>query len=252
MVTRPSPVRLPGLRATLKDFSRQSHVRRELVVVIDAATEDQAGDILNAVGEAGDDRIRTVVAGRAMTLGALRNLSWAHARGDVICTWDDDDRHHPHRLADQYAAMAASGRPACYLQEFMHYFVEDKRIYRVNFRPAPDPVAVNSLMCRKELTVRYPEVGPAAQRGEDEALFRAIRETASFHALADKPHLFIYVNHGANTCNEAHHRHLVDQMASTQALLRRYEDRLRTGLSAFDFGSSGVVVAGRNGDAFVL
>jgi glycosyltransferase involved in cell wall biosynthesis len=252
MVTHPAPARLERLRATLHDFARQTYAPRELVVVIDARTDLEAADILDAIADSGQDNIRSVVAGRVMSLGALRNLSWEHALGDVICTWDDDDRHHPLRLAEQYGAMAASGHPVCYLQEFMHYFVEDRRIYRVNFRPAPDPIAVNTLMCRKDLALRYPESGPKAQRGEDEALFWSIRESASFQALADKPWLFIYVNHGANTCNDAHHRHLIDQMGASQALLRRYEDTLRRGLSVFDFAASGVTVTGRNGDAFAL
>jgi len=252
MVTRPAVARLPLLRTTLKDFARQTYSPSELVVVIDAAAEAEAHDILNVIADSGQNNIRTVVAGRPMTLGALRNLSWAHANGSVICTWDDDDRHHPTRLAEQYAAMASSGHPVCYLQEFMHYFVDERRIYRVNFRPAPQPVAVNSLMCRADLTPRYPETGPNARQNEDATLFSAIRESCSFHALADQPCLFVYVNHGANTCNDAHHRHLVDQMGSSRALLWRYEASLRRGLSVFDFGAAGVTVAGRNGDAFVL
>jgi glycosyltransferase involved in cell wall biosynthesis len=252
MVTHPAAARLQRLRTTLSDFAKQTHGRRELVVVIDAATESDAANILSAIADSGQDNIRSVVAGRPMTLGALRNFSWSHARGDVICTWDDDDRHHPTRLAEQYAAMATSGHPVCYLQEFMHYFVDDRRIYRVNFRPAPDPVAVNSLMCRADLALRYPETGPKAQLGEDEALFWEVRRSYTFHALADKPYLFIYVNHGANTCNDSHHRHLVEQMGASQALLRRYEASLRQGLSVFDFDIEGVTVAGRNGDAFVL
>jgi glycosyltransferase involved in cell wall biosynthesis len=252
MVTRPAAARLPLLRTSLNDFARQTYGPRELVVVIDAATEADATDILDVIDASHQNNIRTVVAGRAMTLGALRNLSWAHANGAVICTWDDDDRHHPMRLAEQHAAMASSGHPVCYLQEFMHYFVDERRIYRVNFRPAPQPVAVNSLMCRTDLIPRYPETGPQAQQDEDAALFAAIRESGSFHALADQPCLFVYVNHGANTCNDAHHRRLVDQMGSSRALLCRYETSLRLGLSVFDFGAAGVTVAGRNGDAFVL
>ena len=252
MVTRPSIARLPGLRQTLRDFAAQTHRSREMVIVIDAGSEAEAEPVLRAVAEAGQETIRTMVAGRPMPLGALRNLAWAQARGAVTCTWDDDDRHHPARLAEQFAAMSASGQPACYLQEFMHLFAQERRLYRVNFRPAPDPVAVNTLMARTDLPHRYPETGPAAQRGEDTALFRAIRNGASFHALTDRPQLFIYVNHGGNTCSDAHHRYLVDQMGASQGLLRRLEATLRQGLAAFDLGPHPVTVTGRNGDAFVF
>jgi len=252
MITRPSIARVPRLRQTLIDFAAQTHQPREMVIVIDAASAAEAAPVLQAVAESGQDTIRTVMAGRAMTMGALRNLSWSHARGGLVCVWDDDDRHHPTRLALQSAALVASGQPACFLQEFLHYFEQERRIYRVNFRPAPDPVAVNTVMSRRDLALRYPETGPDANLGEDTGLFRAIRNAAGFHVLADQPHLFVYVNHGANACSNAHHRNLVDQMGASPGLLRRYEAALRRGLAAFDFGPGAITVTGRNGDAFVI
>lgn len=252
MVTQPRPKRLVGLRKTLQDFARQTYSHREMVIVIDAASEAEAAPVLREVAQSGTPMTRAVVAGRRMTLGALRNLSWAEAKGEVICTWDDDDRHHPTRLAEQSSAIRSSGLPACYLQEFLHYFATEHRIFRVNFRPAPDPVAVNTLMCRRQLAIRYPETGPDADRGEDTALFRAIRDHAAFASLADQPWLFVYVNHGTNTCTDEHHRHLVDQMGASKGVLSRHETALRQGLAAFDFGPFPVTVTGRNGDAFVI
>lgn len=252
MITRPSIARLPGLRQTLIDFATQTYQPREMVILIDAVSAAEAAPVLQAVAESAQDTIRTVLAGRAMTLGALRNLSWSNARGTLVCTWDDDDRHHPTRLAEQAAALQASGQPACYLEEFLHYFEQDRRIYQVSFRQAPDPVAVNTLMCRADLALRYPETGPDANLGEDTALFRAIRDAAGFHALTGQPHLFVYVNHGSNTCSDAHHRYLADQMGASQGLLRRRETALRHHLAAFDFGRGAVTVTGRNGDAFAL
>src|SRR5262249_2134710 len=129
MVTRPSAERLPRFRRTLADFGLQTYSPREMVVVIDAIDQIITAPLLAAIAESGQQNVRPVIAGRAMSLGALRNLSWAEARGEVICTWDDDDRHHPTRLAIQAAAMQAAARPVCYLQEFLHYFESQRRIY---------------------------------------------------------------------------------------------------------------------------
>ena len=252
MVTRPAVERLPRLRETLRDFSRQTHAACELVVVIDAVDEAAAAPVLRVLDASGIANLQVHVAGRALSLGALRNLSWTAAHGAVICPWDDDDRHHPTRLTRQFQALQTSGKPVCYLQEFMHHFADERRLYRVNFRPAPEPVAVNTLMCRRDLPMRYPETGPASRTGEDTALFQALRHDPGYYALAGEPHLFVYVNHGANTCPASHHGLLADQLGASQGLLRRYEVSLREGLAPFNFGAAPVTVAGPNGAAFTL
>ena len=53
-----------------------------------------------------DPRIRYVCADRqAPTIGAKRNVACAHARGDVIVHWDDDDWYPPSRVTRQVRAL---------------------------------------------------------------------------------------------------------------------------------------------------
>jgi glycosyltransferase involved in cell wall biosynthesis len=252
MVTMPSAYRAPLLRRSLAAYCRQTHPALELVVVVDTTDPAEAAGIFEMVAALGRNDIRIVVPECKLSLGALRNLSWANAHGEVICQWDDDDLSHPQRVSLQLDALLTSGLPACYLQEFMQYFPAERRLYRVNFRPSPDRIAVNTLMCRRDLAVAYPEAGPEAARGEDTALMQQIRDRGGYHALEGMAHLYIYVSHGRNTWDDGHHRMLVDLMAVSQALLRRSECALRAGLAPFDFEGVDIVVTGRNGDAFTL
>lgn len=82
------------LPRALRCFQRQTHSRRELLILDDGP----AG--LDRLIPA-DPRIRYVRADRFPNLGAKRNRACELARGDVIAHWDDDDWSHPARLAVQ-------------------------------------------------------------------------------------------------------------------------------------------------------
>jgi hypothetical protein len=152
----------------------------------------------------------------------------------------------------QLSALLNSDRPACFLQEFMQYFPSEACLYKLNFVASPDGVAPNTLMCLRELQVKYPESGPDSVRGKDTALISQIRELGGYYALTGVPHLYVYVSHGANTFGDGHHRMLAEKLAVSKGLLRRHESELRAGLAAFDFDESKIVVMGRNGEAFSL
>jgi glycosyltransferase involved in cell wall biosynthesis len=252
MVTMPTATRFPMLQRSIDAYCSQRYNRRELVIVIDSTSETEAHQIRAYVTSLMRDDIRVVVPSKKLPLGALRNLSWREAIGDYICQWDDDDLNHPSRVELQLSALRNSGKQACYLQEFMQYFACERSLYKLNFAVSPDRVAVNTLMCLRKLSVRYPESGPDSIRGEDKALVTEIQGLGGYHELAGMPHLYVYVSHGANTWDDGHHRMLADKMAISKGLLKRYEADLRAGLAAFDFGGQIVTVKGPNGEAFTL
>ena len=252
MVTQPLPERLSFLRRSISDYCRQTHPRREMVIVLDVADPSAAEPVRRILKDYDREDLRLVLPSSKLRLGALRNLSWEAANGDIVCQWDDDDMNHPERLTCQWDALRGSGKAACYLEQFMQFFQSERLLYRVNFRPSPERVAVNTLMAERRLPVRYPESGPDASLGEDLAILRQIRSGDGFHILTDEPSLFVYVSHGANTWHQGHHRMLVEKMGASEALLRRSEALLRARLSPFDFGSGAVTVMGRTGPAFVI
>jgi glycosyltransferase involved in cell wall biosynthesis len=252
MVTRPTPDRFDGLTVSVGDYLRQTHRARELVVVLDGRTD--AGDAarVRAHIEALNRRdVRIVTPPAGLTLGALRNLSRVSAAGEATCQWDDDDRSHPERIARQLEVMQRSGVEAVCLQSVMQYFPDERRLYCTNYVNAPPKASPATLMCRTAAKIAYPEAGPLASRGEDTAVIQQLRAREACADIVDAPHLYVYVSHGRNTWNEAHHRMLAETLCLSQGLLRRREPALRQGLAAFDFDGP-VTVEGSNGPAFTI
>jgi hypothetical protein len=72
------------------------------------------------------------------------------------------------------------------------------------------------------------------------------------HLLADAPHLYVYVSHGANLWSDAHHRMWANMLAMSRGMLMRREAQIREGVGVFDFGPGPITVLGSNGPAFTL
>ncbi len=254
MVARPVPERLRRLRQSLDCYLRQTYARRELVIVIDGRPSEPTttAEVKALVRGLGRSDVRVVEPANARSLGALRNVSLDHARGDLVCVWDDDDLHHPRRLAAQQAAMQATGAEALCLQHFTQFFEAERQLFCTNFLNTVVGGLPTTLMYRRAAGVRYPEAGPRADREEDMALIEQLAARGDLRMLAGHPHLYVYVCHGANTCGVEHHRAMRQLFAMSPGLIRRREAELRAGLAAFDFGPGPVTVEGRDGRAFVL
>ena len=253
MVVRPIPERFRHLRRSLDCYLRQTYARRELVVVIDGRPSESTADEVKALVQAlGRSDVRVVEPADAASLGALRNVSLDNARGDLVCIWDDDDLHHPRRLAVQQAAMEATGAESLCLQHVTQFFEAERQLFCSNFLTSDIGGLPATLIYRRTAGVRYPESGPRADREEDMALLEQLAARAAIGKLADQPHLYVYVCHGANTCGRDHHLAMARYHAVSPGLIRRREAELRAGLAAFDFGPGAVSVEGRGGRAFVF
>ena len=252
LVTLPIAQRSDYFARSVAAYCRQSHANTELVVVLDEGTADARAAIVAHVAALGRPDIRIVEPPGKRCLGALRNISVDHARGDILCQWDDDDLHHPQRIERQLDALLASGSNATHLEDAMQYFPDSRTLYWTNWRATEAKGLPGTLMCRRSAPIRYPETGAGALLGEDTAVSLQLQRQAGFHVLTGAPHLYVYVSHGANTWGDDHHRMLARELAISQSLLRRREAQLREGLAPFDFGPGPVAVQGYNGLAFTL
>jgi glycosyltransferase involved in cell wall biosynthesis len=246
------PQRLPYFRQSVADYLRQTHAHRELVVVLDRGDPSTRVALLDHVASLRRDDIRIVELERNLTLGALRNVSLAQARGDIVCQWDDDDLYHPERVATQLELMRESGADALCLEEVLHFFPSTRTLHWVNFRKTDPKAFPGSLMMRRGLAVTYPETGPTAERGEDTAVIAQLHALGGFRVVAGWPHLYVYRSHGANTWSDDHHRMLAQELSISKALLARREGAIRAGLAPMDLGPGDVAVTGYNGVAFTL
>lgn len=252
MVTLPVPERFDRLKESVAGYLGQTYERRELVVVANGGTPEALAAIKAHIASLGRDDIRMLEPPGILTLGALRNISKASARGEVVCQWDDDDLYHPERLERQLAALVQSGAEGVCLQEVMQFFPGERSLYCTNWRATPNRAHPGTLMRWRHAPVAYPETGEAARLGEDSDVVQQLQRRGGYGVLADAPHLHIYVSHGGNSWDQGHHRMLATSLGLSQGLLRRREAVLRDGLSVFDFGPGEVTLRGSNGPAFTI
>jgi glycosyltransferase involved in cell wall biosynthesis len=252
MVTLAVPERLRHLERSIACYARQTHANKELVIVTDAGDSDAKSAITAHIRSLCRNDIRIVDAPGKLSVGALRNISMASARGDVACQWDDDDLSHPRRVEQQLHALRVSGSQGVSLQQAMMFFTDSRTLYCTNWHATQTKSLPGTLMCWKSAPIRYHETGPGCRLGEDTVVALQLLELGGLHALPDAPHLYVYVSHGANSWAADHHRMLVDTLAVSRGLLSRREARLREDLRCYDFGAGAVTVRGSNGPAFVL
>jgi glycosyltransferase involved in cell wall biosynthesis len=252
MVTMASPQRQPFVEAAIAAFGRQTHPRKELVVVYQSFDDDAGQNLLDRASALGVGDVRFVEAAPALTLGALRNISVAHAAGEVLCQWDDDDLYHPDRLSRQLTMLIDGGHDAVYLQDVMQYFPVARTMHWINWRATEDGGHAGTLMARRSTPIDYPSEGDDSRLGEDSQVARRLRGRGKVGYLVSAPHLFVYVSHGGNVWHDRHHRLLAEKLSISQGLLRRREAALRAGLQAFDFPPGTIAVTGSNGLGFML
>ena len=251
MVTLPVPQRLGFVQRSVRAYCRQTYANRELVIVMDAGGQSDKAALVRHISSLGRPDIRIVDAPRKLPLGALRNISVAHAAGTYLCHWDDDDHHHPRRLELQLQSLLASGSQGVCLQEVMLYFSASRTLYCTNWRATPVKGLPSSLLCRASTEIRYPEVFEA-KPSEDTAVVFQLQQIGGFGVLEGGAHLYVYVCHGGNSWPEDHHRMLAERLGISRGLLLRREAGLRAELRHHEFGGGAVTVRGPNGPAFVL
>lgn len=238
------------LSRSIEGFRRQTYPARELVLVLNGGDPAVATRIRDRVAGLDDASIRIAEPPGTLSLGALRNISLAQARGEIVCQWDDDDIYHPHRLAAQRAALADAD--AVFLQEVMQFYPHERTLYCTNWHATEAKAFPGSLMCRAAAGIRYPETGDRARLGEDSVVARDLAERGRVVTLGGAPHLYVYVSHGRNSWPDEHHRMLASRLALSRGLLQRREAALRSGLAPIDLGPDDIVVHGYNGAAFSL
>jgi glycosyltransferase involved in cell wall biosynthesis len=182
--------RVALLRRAIACFQAQTYEPREMVIVHDA-TDAPTRDLVENLG---DPRIRPIAYEPRPSLGALRNLSVAEARGSWVAVWDDDDWYAPTRLARQWDSATELGKPANVLLRLVVFDEATGMAYVTRKRGWE-----NSLLVRKDVLPPYADVA----RAEDTAVLHPLAEAGLVAAL-DEPDLYIYNLHGTNTWDRAH------------------------------------------------
>jgi len=212
VVTQPGRQHL--LAEALDGFSRQTWPRRELVIVSDGTEGDRAAldDLLAGLGVA-DARVVWVASGT--DLGTKRNRSIDAARGDLVCQWDDDDLHHPERIAAQVERLLADEADACFLGDALQWLADEDRLFHLEFARGTGAGRMlhGTLLLRRDRPYRYPERGGFARSGEDTDLVTQVLERGRATVVRGRPELYVYRIHGANTVSALHAARLAARLA---------------------------------------
>ena len=219
--------RLELLKRSVACFCQQSYGNKELIIVPDGGREYRE-QIVAHVESLNRSDIRVLQVEEKKCMGALHNLAIEQAAGDLLCIWDDDDLHHPHRLGLQSRLLLKKDAAACLLADYLHYFTATKELYWCDYTPLGG--LPGSMMFRAGLRIFYPETGPRAQRGGDEAFQRQISEQHQCALLAGLGFVYVYICHGGNLWNVEHHLQLVKRLALPLEFIRPKLELLKANL----------------------
>jgi glycosyltransferase involved in cell wall biosynthesis len=245
--------RLSLAKRSIRCFADQSWPNRELVIVTDG--EPQYRDALERfVTASGIEGVRFADPGNGLTLGALRNVSLASARGTIICQWDDDDANHPDRLLVQAQHMLRQDARASFMTDHLQWISENRLLCWIDWTlgGAQGEAALfpGSLMMFRDPRFRYPEDGPHARQGEDSVFLHELYTTVPVASLAGAGHLYLYEYHGRNTFSREHHLH-ISNFRKPAAHLVAQAAALREAAAYYAIARP-VVVLGREGPVFAL
>jgi glycosyltransferase involved in cell wall biosynthesis len=252
MVTKGTPERLPGLLTAIACFKRQTYAPLELMIVTDTKDPDAPHRVEALVNSIDAPGVRTIGGKDGMTLGALRNLSMQLSAGAFLCQWDDDDFHHPQRVADQVASLTNGDAKAVLLEDVLQYYPMTKRLWWINWRATESRGHPGTLLCKRDCGISYPEFGQDSRRGEDLAVARQLIAASALATLRDKPYLYVYVSHGQNTCEIEHHQMLSTRLGVSRGRITRHERQLRSQLAAFGPLLNGACIVAPNADGAIF
>jgi len=187
--------RVPMLERAVACFQAQTYHPRELVIQYE--TNDLATHAY--VESLRDPMIRHAGMPPGATLGARRNMAIADARGHYIILWDDDDWYAPTRLAVQIDVLQKSPFPACVLSTITMYDAQTGQAFLSQKRTWEGTLAIE-----KAALPSFAEL----PRGEDKNVIETLYLGRKL-AFIERPELYIYTFHGANTWDRAHWQELL-------------------------------------------
>ena len=199
------------LQRSLHSYKNQTYSNTELVVV-DNGTEP----IKNVLQDFSPERVQyiRVDPSNEMVLGDLRNVSLAHARGDYLICWDDDDWFHPERIEIELKTLRDGYDACCLTGNLFH--IDTEEFMEHPYRGSLPKGSPSSIMHKKSSEIRYPSL----PREEDTVYLDKWREKKNYKRLdLSYSYLFVRVFHGANVSSK---KHFLRRLKNTPASWLQY------------------------------
>ena len=187
---------VPILRHSAECFRRQTYPHRELLVVCD----QNADAVENFFRSDKYGTVKMVRVPTGFALGNLRNIGIAHAAGDIIAQWDDDDLSDPERLtACVNLLLRVDTAAAIFLSRWLIWWPLRKLICVSETRPWEGSM----LAWRASIPVY-----PAMEKAEDLFVTKHLQRLHPI-LLLEQPDLYVYTVTGRNTWDEQHLERLI-------------------------------------------
>ena len=185
------------VKAAIECFNNQTYLNKELILVA-----DEDSPYIEDLVKLTNETIKLFYVPKGLPIGAIRNVSVSHAKGEYIAQWDDDNIHHRDRLKLQYNSIKENSKQACFLKRVLINDIVggDKGISSVGRGTESTIVAL-----KKELP-RYDDKAKIAEDCHARVYFRRIGEDV----VIDEPQLYIYNIHNNNTCEYRHLKSMID------------------------------------------
>jgi glycosyltransferase involved in cell wall biosynthesis len=250
MVTPGNDARWPHIQRSVDDFCRQTHGQKELVIILDNASDADSKRLEGHLVRLNRNDIHVFQEGPEATLGVLRNSSVRHAQGPILCQWDDDDLHHPKRIELQLAELLRKDAGAVYLSNIAHLFVKTREIYWVNWGLSKMRGLPGTVMFRKDAKVDYPNEGQFSERGEDSDMLSQLNKNSRVVFYDNPIGLYFYLFNGSNTFQYDHHRFLATRFAEGREFMKLHKKELDDALAAAQLELEHMIVMDQQGVAW--
>jgi glycosyltransferase involved in cell wall biosynthesis len=198
------------------NYFNQTYPNKELVIVAQGQPESNK-TLRQYVDALNDPSIVMVEVSPTISLASLRNLSVGIARGEFICQWDDDDFHHPARIATHMMYMPNAVASA--YSQHLKYFEHTKSLYWIDWSKEEifwATMLCGAIMFRKDAyrhfnSLLYPEYTGQQHKEED---LNVLQKLVKLGTVVQMPqgHQYIYRYHGKNVYNLAHHELVLDKV----------------------------------------
>ena len=185
------------VKTAIECFNNQTYLNKELILVA-----DEDSPYIEDLVKLTNETIKLFYVPKGLPIGAIRNVSVSHAKGEYIAQWDDDNIHHKDRLTLQYNSIKENSKQACFLRRVLINDIVsgDKGISSVGRGTESTIVAL-----KKELP-RYDDKARIAEDCHARVYFRRIGEDV----VIDEPQLYTYNIHNNNTCEYRHLKSMID------------------------------------------
>lgn len=200
------------LKGAIECFLQQTYPEKELVVVHNI-NDLETVNLLRSKAHSQITAVGLIPNGKHFSIGELRNIAIESSTGNYVCTWDDDDWHHPKRLDTQFKGLDKFKKNASLLTKILMYDKTRNLAYL-----SLDRCWENTIMVERKFLddhgIRFQHIN----RAEDYYLINELIRHNCIYPMME-PTLYIYQATGTNTCDYGH----FDWLFNKSELLQPYQ-----------------------------